>query len=93
MSPGQTNSTSAEGASTSSSMDVSSVASAVPKMKPYVRKRPCESSTELTSSSTDCVDISRDVMHPPRENSSVDSETSLIHVKPYVRKRKIMSKQ
>lgn len=78
------------------------VTSGMPKIKPYVRKRPRESSAEtifersgdITNLESGGGNVGTGVGVSLRHRSTeVSLETVEIEVKPYVRKRKIVSKQ
>ena len=80
----------------------SNVTSGTPKIKPYVRKRPRDSSAETVSERSGNIansesggggNVDTGIGSSLRHYTEVSSETVEIEVKPYVRKRKIISKQ
>ena len=101
--PSGTNLTATRDISSQPSNIASNVTSGTPKIKPYVRKRPRDSSAETISERSGNIANSESggggnvdtgiIGSSLRHHTEVNSETVEIEVKPYVRKRKIMSKQ
>lgn len=82
-----------EGGESGSSSTELSVASAVPKIRPYSRKRGRDSNDDLTHTNASSSGVSEDSgVLSQAQSISEDSDSSTIEVKPYVRKRKIKTK-